>query len=351
MVITHGQNSFQGIQFSPTKQKAGRIRLISVDASSTISPLMDEKFDQRRYLPDGLKLLDTVDAGAVTYLARVTDNWLCQDRIPGVKVIVHSETENKILHGHKHFDDGNPGTGHFTQTEPPVSGEAISIHGSRVEGITDENGEFTFTYTAGTYGVNERLFASITDGVFGNEEVRTAAVRIGVPGLVRLDANPDLLFYGSFGPDGTCDKEHNDGDGLNPGDRRSVYVTQLVRENVEGLNSWYSALSGHHLCLNDASLRYGGFFDKGNPDLNVPNPPPDQTDPFACHESHRRGLDVDINVLGLGHCPENLLNETMPCPIIGTGEYRKIECLEEVATKRYKAFREIEPSLHFRFRP
>lgn len=50
------------------------------------------------------------------------------------------------------------------------------------------------------------------------------------------------------------------------------------------LDGIYSHItSGRRLSLNDASLPYGGLFDKG------------QRAGRPCHQSHRRGIDIDIN--------------------------------------------------------
>lgn len=166
----------------------------------------------------------------------------------------------------------------------PVPGPYGSSDGPSVTKVTGEQGTIQARYTAGKYGLTERVKVVATrpatltrnrtiDALQGAERPELA---IKVPGLVELGSAANHFAY-----KGGCPHTPN-GD---PADGVARYVTPEMGGRMTTLNDYYRLWTGNHLSFNDASLPYGGFFDnggKGGMDSR-------------CHFSHRRGIDIDVN--------------------------------------------------------
>ena len=165
--------------------------------------------------------------------------------VPSVAPVQHTG-------GHQHGVEGRP-------------------HGmiSPVMGITDENGDTTFTYTAGEVGGQERIIISAPE----LEDYGDAVVLVAVQGLVRLGPSPDYFLSGET-----------------PTHPSNHYGSELLRQEILNIAMAYTDEYGAFMRVDDMSLINGGLFDVcGNWNtagcLRNPN---------GGHEAHRDGKNADF---------------------------------------------------------
>ncbi len=226
----------------------------------------------------------------------VTDDRDCGRRLGGVEV----ELENTVVPGsggHAHFDDeSEPGTGIYPEAEDT---EAVP---PTIEGVTDTDGIFEATYTAGEFGVKERIVVHAERALFEPPELVEAQeqegeITIRVPGLV--DFSDGLWGEDEFrNPgegDGRTSKPHPEhgfiisfGGGC-PHDPPAVWATLELRDAIVELNEKYEEIFEADLSFNDGSLKFGGKIDHSFIGAD------DGGRDTSCHDSHRRGEDIDPN--------------------------------------------------------
>lgn len=141
--------------------------------------------------------------------------------------------------------------------------------------------EETFAYTAGKFGVKERILVEApearTPAISTHEIDISVASRTGP--LARLDGMGD--WYDVIGSgDAGCDANHN----ASASDRDSDYMLPLARNLATTLAYDFHDRTGLKLKFNDASLANGGVYDVGSGDRDA-----------QCHATHRVGIDVDVN--------------------------------------------------------
>lgn len=110
------------------------------------------------------------------------------------------------------------------------------------------------------------------------------------------------------------------------------YGTEDLYVRLRALNSYYKSLTGDDLSYNDASLPFGGFFDNeagGGRDA-------------GCHQSHRRGIDVDIN-----SADKQRASVYQPIVIRGR-QTTAYQALERKAIRDMQMQPVEEPTIHFR---
>ena len=287
--------------------------------------------------------LPEIQAGKAVIRFTVHDNLGCGQ--PVINTPVQLTNEIKAGSGsHVHFKADDYGTGVYTKSLPTWTG--INDTKTSITVNTDDFGVVNAEYEAGLYGVDEVITAKTTgkvpySGGIIQDYNSTKDMRIGLPGLIPLDTSGAtykvLGDYGSTKSD--CDKTHNDG----YFQRQSHYVTPFTYNEIQTLNDTYVATTGESdLCLNDASLQYGGFFDNGGTGRAIKG---DNSSIQAnkCHISHRRGNDIDVNVSGCGI----KMNETISINGV-EGKVRKRDVLDGIAVDM-KAFKVDEEPLHYRF--
>lgn len=101
-----------------------------------------------------------------------------------------------------------------------------------------------------------------------------------------------------------------------------------------------NGVNGIRLSLNDASLPFGGLLDNGTADRSS-----------KCHETHRTGVDIDINTGKLARCPDpyNLLcPHGLTLPSSPAGETRE-QLLTRIVQKELNGKKMMEGNLHYRF--
>lgn len=204
--------------FAPTPQVAGKIDVSEDSGKVFVSPRLDEPPFSRQLL-DG-SVLPVVEAGSANFIVRVTDRFNCNHPVKGAAVTANAGIRVLPADGHLHFEDGESGTGQIIPA--PDTDPQISEQGTRIEGVTDDNGELMFEYRAGKYGVNERITARTFSPPFNTEIEDSRALLITANrNLFRIDTSAGVLLRGGFtslcGDDG-----HNTGTGVNPSDRHSA---------------------------------------------------------------------------------------------------------------------------------
>lgn len=260
--------------------------------------------------------LPAVQATSFTMEFEVKDNIGCNKPVQGkeIELLVTIVPESG-----SHLENTDPtkaGTGKFTGASP--EGDTGEAH---VTLITGSDGKASATYTAGVYGLKERLQVSSTDGN-NVPVVSSKEFDIKVNGLIALTGFPLLgNFYTS-----DCDKNHNTGESTG---RLSTYVTSSTANKIGMLNFYYETFTGDSLCFNDASLAFGGYFDDGNDG--------------SCHASHRRGIDIDVNTVG--SCVTDMNQEV---------NYRgrptkKRDVLIDIGTTIMNSWKSPYENMHFRY--
>jgi hypothetical protein len=202
-------------------------------------------------------------------------------------VIKLSNTITPNSGSHNHFTmDTEIGTGSYLplSVNDVLNPDITETLDTVIEGKTNIYGEFYTKYKAGKYGLQETVTIEAR-----REETPLYLEIKSKPTIYSLDINvPDLVPLSTSGVDytllgsfkSTCDQGHNNG----TTDRRSHYLRGNALLGAESMAKLYKLNTQGILSFNDASLEFGGFFDKGT--LNRDE---------ACHLSHRKGIDVDIN--------------------------------------------------------
>ena len=269
-----------------------------------------------------------IDAGVATIEITVKDNLNCNKPLEDFQI----EVKNTIVPqsgSHKHFmSDTEKGSGKYTSSTPAWSSTAADD--TRFFSKTDRNGEVTAEYQAGPYGVLEKIEVTVDEKESSKKHKADAELQIAIgPTLVPLESSGlTYVLAGSFG--NNCDQQHNDGQNL----RRSHYVTPQLYEMAQRMQDIYDVVVGGTLCFNDATLRYGGLFDAGTADRKA-----------QCHESHRRGIDIDVNTHANFGCPDDL---NAKAPRNGVQQFKK-RILDSLVTTRLGGRKITESSLHYRF--
>ncbi len=297
----------------------------------------------RPYLPADTFLtghpLSAIEGGTSDIRTWVTDNLNCGEPLPDVQV--------KLLNRMTASDGHN----HFTGDNEPPGGKYVAISGNEtleeaethtityrnstenytvvpgVAGATNASGSFNARYKAGIYSGKEAIKVTASRPAASAKEPMHAdsvevPLTIKVPDFVNMPHDigyEDSTPIYTFAYKGGC-----------PHAPEARYATQLMYAKVVGLATIYKATYGAGLSYNDASLAYGGFFDNANRDVK-------------CHQSHRRGIDIDINGLDLSKFD---LRE-------GTHSYdgemvTGVRSLEFIANLLGMTRVEENPSIHFR---
>jgi hypothetical protein len=189
---------------------------------------------------------------------------------------------------HNHFTlDSEIGTGKYVplSVNDVLNPDIVGTLDAVIEGKTDINGEFFTKYKSGIYGLNETVTieARREKNTLYSETIKSEPkvykLDIKIPNLTPLStSNVDYTLLGPF--NSPCDIGHNNG----LTDRKSHYLTNNALLGVEGMARLYKLNTQGLLSFNDASLEFGGFFDRGTENRAA-----------RCHVSHRKGIDVDIN--------------------------------------------------------
>lgn len=235
----------------------------------------------------------TAHRGEHTATIQIVDNQNCGVKLPGIEVEVEVKNTLVTLSGdHLHFKDSTEkGTGEYIRSNPDW--QAISNDNTTINVNSDTNGAIQATYKSGKFGLEETLSATAKDPNSSRTFTATKDFAIKVPGLVKIpeDGTYDFTGYDSP-PPRVCDNNHNPSTAV----RSGVYVTPFTEVMLGYLNfKWLALGSTSKLCLNDGSLKYGGFFDEGLLNDRATN----------CHDSHRLGIDVDITTAAAA-CTENI---------------------------------------------
>ncbi len=246
-------------------------------------------------LPDNP--LPAREGGTASIRVWINDNLGCNEPLQDVEVkLTNNMTPSSgegTLDGHSHFSTNEPPggrylavSGHETLAEAKShtivydtgSTEKYTVVDS-VSGTTNTSGIFNARYKAGIYAGSEAI------GVIASRPAASAKeplafdfderpLKIQVPGLINMPKN-----WGSY--DGTSIYKFVFG-GTCAHDPEARYVTPTMYEKAVALATAYKVTYGTGLSYNDASLPFGGFFDKPTRDVK-------------CHFSHRVGIDLDLN--------------------------------------------------------
>jgi hypothetical protein len=146
--------------FAPTPFQPGRLTLLEKSARHQIKPRLDEP---HRDLLGGQQL-PIYAAEQAEFRIELEDKWQCGHRIPDAQVTVNAALKVNAGDSHKHIVTGDVGTGQMSAVDPfggTISASDADEPGAndQIVGMTNANGAFEFRYTAGVYGVNERIAA------------------------------------------------------------------------------------------------------------------------------------------------------------------------------------------------
>lgn len=307
--------------FEPTIFHAAPPHLAALSDISPYLPARSAGKNLRIHLPE--QQAESVDVTGTVY-----DKTGCWMPIPGAKLTIKNTVVPQSA-SHVHVtSEGQSGTGDYVDASSQWT--SLDSTNSAIEMVTAQDGTFTATYEAGNVGVREKIATEVFDRDDTGSAKSEDFLDIRVPGLIALDTSETTYtIVGSYAS--TCDKGHNDG--KRSATRRSHYVTLNTYKQIQRLNDlWLAEVGEADLCLNDASLEHGGFFDGGS---NFTN---------KCHSSHRRGIDVDVNKVTSG-CPENLNTQVSYKGLT----LSKWEVLDRIARNKLNAFKAVEASIHYRF--
>lgn len=209
----------------------------------------------------------------------------CRQSLPDA-IVKLTNTITPNTGGHEHFSDENElGTGEYIpfSSKDILDPDTPKTNKTVIEGEINSTGIFFTEYKAGEFGVNEtitleaRRDATDTDLERKSKEA-TETLDIKVSNLaVMPEGSEDGQFKFVFG--GTC--AHNP---------EARWVIPGMKSRLVLLDSFYRSKFGSRLSFNDASLKFGGMFDNGD------NGGRDS----SCHQSHRRGNDIDVNQVDEG---------------------------------------------------
>jgi len=225
---------------------------ITLSGGNTIEP-WHKKWDQDH----------TSSNSSLPFKATVTN----QNNQPmaGMNVFISSDV-TPGSGGHAHDNDRPKGRLVSNKTDEGLSTGAASISGQ-----TDGNGQFSFTFGAEEASGEHTLTANCE----GCSNAATTNITVGIPGLMKLDADP--LSYELRG--------ETDG---HPGNH---YFSPAAMVKIINLAEAYRIFSrdilktNELLKINDSSLVHGGTFD-----VQL-----DWTSETNVHGGHRIGIVVDIN--------------------------------------------------------
>lgn len=237
------------------------------------------------------KYMSTIEADGtyvVTLVKGVAGNQKqCLISLPNTTVKL-SNTITPGSGGHAHFSSNNElATGSYGALFPDdkVDPDTPDTYGTVIEGKTHSDGIYFAFYEAGEFGVKEavtveaRRDATPIHPKLKSEPI-TKTIDIKAPDLVEM-------------PQGVADGEFKFNNGTtcnhNPTAR---WVVPQMKSRLLLLDALYKNKFGHRLSFNDASVKFGGKFD--NNTGTEENPKPGGRDSL-CHQSHRRGNDIDVN--------------------------------------------------------
>lgn len=200
---------------------------------------------------------------------------------------------------HAHFTDVNElGTGQYV---PLKSGDILDPDTSNtnktvIEGETSSTGVFRAEYKAGEFGVKETItMEARRDATDVHPERKskiatTKDIDIKAPNLVAMpEGSGDGEFYFVYG--GSCAHSPT-----------ARWAVPEMKSRLVVLDALYKNKFGSRLSFNDASLQFGGEFD------NKTGKTSSGGRDSRCHQSHRRGNDIDLNQVDEGK--KNILIET-----------------------------------------
>ncbi|MCP4393909.1 MAG: hypothetical protein GY804_06530, partial [Alphaproteobacteria bacterium] len=265
--------------------------------------------------PAGWKYHAPTPAGIMNLGITVMDSGGCGIPFPDIPVTLTTELVS-FSGSHLHFSAPEAGKGTF------------STGTNTTTVITDPFGQATADYTAGVWGVDEELTATLTEPVTNEVKSVVENYSIKIDELRELSTNGPYILKGGKGTRTNCDITHN----IDKSTRLGHYVTLFTKAKIWELNALYSSHTGNNLCVNDASLQNGGYFDNGAGG--------------TCHGSHRQGIDVDINTEAELTCLENLKTEYVT---YRGNSMTKAKALDRMAAS-IGGFKVIEDSLHYRFK-
>lgn len=252
---------------------------------------------------------------------------------------------------HKHFTDpGEHGTGKFIAPGFVFPPQEVNDDGTILTGTTNVAGRLSTVYGAGQFGLTEQILVTATDPNYGGTKSTEEFLDIKVPGLVpMLSDGSQYVLAGTGRP---CDTPHNPTP-FDPALRQSHYVTQsLFGRLIELTNRYFigtadeNGQNGAMVSFNDASLRFGGVFDDGSGLQPTSAPAPGGN---KCHDSHRYGIDVDVNRGGPLVCPDRLkLNCPLDDPAFPRGTDRE-GLLTRLVERDFDGKQVPERNLHYRF--
>lgn len=256
----------------------------------------------------------------------------CRKALPDIEMTLENIVVSKSG-SHVHFTNPKePGTGRYL-------GVAAGSPRHRIIGKTNQLGNFFATYQAGEFGVDETVTAFAVDPMSNNNvPSEPVALRIEIPGLVPLDTSG--FHYTLAGTGSPVDLRHNL-DAVNPALRLSHYVTENMFFTVQAMADIFFGETGIVLSLNDGSLQYGGIFDESDADRTA-----------DIHDTHRFGVDIDVNRGGPRGCPNPADPDNLSC-LAKHPDYpptfTRRDVLTDIVERDLFGMEMIEGPIHYRF--
>lgn len=264
-----GENDFYPTPFKP---------VVTFSAPDSTTPILKGDNFASKYMP-------TIDGETFLVYAKVegkVGSSQCLTRLPNATVRLTNTIKTGSA-GHEHFSSNNePGTGSYialTNAEV-VNPDGIDTNTTVIEGKTSESGYFFAGFSTGHFGIIENMQLDVkreASPLYPEDIVLPVIheMQIKTPNLIEMPQGiADGQFFFSFG--GSC--KHNP---------TARWVVPEMKSRLEKLDAYYKNKFGHRISFNDASTQFGGVFDNGS------NAGRDS----LCHESHRRGNDIDLNQL------------------------------------------------------
>jgi len=202
--------------------------------------------------------------------------------------------------GHTHFtgeeEQADGILWDFNDPAPPTSSAPSPTYTT----TTDQFGSVLLKYRPGEIASVERFTATVslpaTDYEPAVTREKSEDLFIKVNGLL----HPPPGYGGQnfvYADGGGCPHLIDDRSGTSFGH----YFNSSMIQRVATLNALYNLHTNNNLSLNDGSLPYGGRFDNEFGNGRGIN----------CHESHRRGIDLDINGVDTGDGNLRDINDTV----------------------------------------
>lgn len=209
------------------------------------------------------------------YTVTATDDFGCGQPIEGTEAAINSfVADGDTNHAHMRQEVG---TGKFLAA-PGFEATIVGAPPTTIVGTTDANGRFLARYQAGQHGVKEKFVTKLSRPADGDDPqldgpTLESSIDLKVAGLGEItSANAQVVFADG----GKC-----------PHEPYPHWLTPGAMLRMRSMAYVYNYFSGRMLSLNDASVAYGGVIDN-NRDKGYGR---DAT----CHDSHRRGVDTDVN--------------------------------------------------------